>query len=495
MAPAETTSVIGRYSLHARIASGGMGVVHFATTSDDGIGHVVAAKRLHPHLRHDQSFAMMLLDEARLAVSVRHPNVVQVLDVVSTPTDLLLVMEYVPGLSVHELMTYGLPDGSRAPVPLPVAITIAVDGLRGLQAAHEAVGDDGSPLGLVHRDISPQNLLVGGDGVTKLTDFGVAKAAGRLRSTRDGSIKGKIAYMSPEQVADSGVDPRSDIYSFAVVLWELIAGQPMFEAETDVALFGKAMRGPTLRLAEVAPNVPPAVDAAIWRALARDPRRRYPTARAFADALVDAFGAVDHGWVAAWLDERAGELLEARQATVRELIAIEQAGPESVDTVTLTRPGLGGPIDVTDAPMMIDAPLAPASSRVPPPRKSSTLRMITLGIVAAAITVVIVMMTTRGDPPPPDPAAAAPPDPTLAPPPTPGTAPSPGVVATTPPSGPVVSSPASSVKVTAASPSPSPAPKPRPTAPRKTEKDPKADCNPPYTEDETGKHFKPWCLR
>lgn len=488
--PAEPTLVIGRYSLHTQIASGGMGVVHFATVEEGGEGRVVAVKRLHPHLRHDQSFAMMLLDEARLAVSVRHPNVVQVMDVVSTPTDLLLVMEYVPGLSVHELMTHGLHEGARAPVPLPVAITIAVDGLRGLNAAHEAVGEDGQPLNLVHRDISPQNLLVDSTGVTKLTDFGVAKAVGRLRSTRDGSIRGKIAYMSPEQVADSGVDQRSDIYSFAVVLWELIAGRPMFEAETDVALFGKAMRGPTQRLAEVAPDIPPAIDSAIWRALARDPRRRYPTARAFADALVDAFGAVDHGWVSEWMRQRAGVLLARRQNTVKELLTVNLHAVEDADTVTMTGP-MSAPTDLTSAPMMIDAPHGSAQAHAPALKKGRNVQMAMVGVVAAAVTVSVLLLATQNG------AAPTQPEPTAEP--EPSAAVTPAVTPAAPPPLTVAVPASVAVPAPVAAPAVSTAKggtpvKPRPGT-RKAEKDPKADCNPPYTEDETGKHFKPWCLR
>jgi hypothetical protein len=456
------TLVIGRYSLHAPIASGGMGVVHFATMQDRAGPRVVAAKRLHPHLRHDQSFAMMLLDEARLAVSVRHPNVVEVIDVVSTPTDLVLVMEYVPGVSVYELLTHGMGgEGRRMAVPLPVAITIAVEGLHGLQAAHDAVNDEGQSLNLVHRDISPQNLLVDSRGVAKLTDFGVAKAVGRLRSTRDGSIRGKIAYMSPEQVADSGVDQRADIYSFAVVLWEMIAGRPMLEAESDVALFGKAMRGPTERLASVVPDIPPALDNAIWRALSRDPRRRHPSARAFADALVDAFGAVDHGWVAKWMRERAGTLLARRLATVDELLA----EPDAITATTL--------VDATNGPVMLD-PVTTAHAP-PPPNRGLHLALLS-GAALAALVVGLVLARGGKDEAPLE---ATPPAPLLA------TPPEPPAPTTTPAIAPAATP---SLKVVTT------APKPRPTG-KKPEKDPKADCNPPYTEDETGKHFKSWCLR
>jgi serine/threonine-protein kinase len=275
--------------------------------------------------------------------------------------------------------------------------------------------------------------------------------------------------MSPEQVADTGVDQRADIYSFAVVLWELIAGRPMFEAETDVALFGKAMRGPTQRVSEFAPDIPPALDTAIWRALARDPRRRYPTARAFADALVDAYGAVDRGWVAEWMRERAGALLQERQETVRELLVLDRADPEEVDTIT----SLSQPVDVTSAPMMMDAP---------PARKRNYVQMGLLGFVAAGATVVVLFFATsnRAEPPPPP---LTQPEPVAMPAPVP------------PPSASVATAAVVSSKVAPVV-APAPPPKPRGTTPKRAvEKDSKSDCNPPYTEDETGKHFKSWCLR
>lgn len=345
--------------------------------------------------------------------------------------------------------------------------------------------------------------------MTKLTDFGVAKAVGRLRSTRDGSIRGKIAYMSPEQVADSGIDQRADIYSFGVVLWELIAGRPMFEAETDVALFGKAMRGPTERVAEVMPDIPPSIDNAIWRALARDPRRRYPTARAFADALVAAFGAVDHQWVAAWMQERASALLLERQATVH---ALESIDSRDEDTVTITAPMSSYPrssrppsshprslssrsADETSAPMMIavggateiDAP--PPS--MPEPRKRHPVPIAMLALVAAAVvvSVVLLVVTSKG------PQAASPS-------PAPMAEPEPAIPTAAPPAVSVAAPGTALEPEPAPAPAPAPAPsvktvsaKPRPATPKKAEKDPKADCNPPYTEDETGKHFKAWCLR
>lgn len=496
---AENSLVIGRYTLFAPLASGGMGTVHLATC-DDGSGrpHVVAAKRLHPHLRNDQTFATMLLDEARLAVSIRHPNVVEVLDIVSTASDLLLVMEYVPGVSVHELMTHGTgAKGRRAPIPLAVAITIAVDGLLGLHAAHEALGDNGQPLGLIHRDVSPQNLLVDSSGVTKLTDFGVAKAAGRLRSTHDGTIRGKIAYMSPEQVADAELDGRADIYGAAVVLWEMIAGRPMHEAESDVALFGKAMRGPTERIRDVVPEVPPAVDAAIWRALSRDPRRRFPSARAFADALTGAFGEVDRSRVADFLHERAPDLLAGRARAAGALLAPEETTSTDLDVALLARAMDDGdaiptkPIFASFSDSNIAAEVRIVPSPAPARDRRLPYALVAIG-AASLVGVAFAFGVADGKPPrtgrplppavttvtdldPPAPVAPA------------ASAVEPGPRPTTSAVRAVTSSRTTLAPATA---------RPRAgSAARKPEKDPKTNCNPPYTEDEQGRHFKSWCLR
>src|SRR6478735_4786266 len=188
---------IGRYAFHAEIASGGMATVHFARLVGPGnFSRIVAAKRLLPHLVKDQNFTAMLMDEARVAARIHHQNVLSTLDIVSTGEELVIVMEYVHGESLARLMRTAHDMGDV--VPLPIAVTIIVDALHGLHAAHEAKDENGQSLGLVHRDISPQNLLVGVDGVTKIADFGIAMAAGRSQETRDGTIKGKLSYMAPE---------------------------------------------------------------------------------------------------------------------------------------------------------------------------------------------------------------------------------------------------------------------------------------------------------
>jgi serine/threonine-protein kinase len=355
--------VVGPYTLFDEIAAGGMGSVYFARTA---AGDTVAIKRLHPHLRRDGEFSTALVDEARLAMSVRHPNVVEVVDVVATDQELLLVMEYVDGLSLSQLAAL------EPKIPFPIAVAIASDLLEGLHAAHQAIGEDGRPLGLVHRDVSPQNVLLSSSGVAKLTDFGVAKARGRLRSTEGDSLKGKIAYMSPEQVSGgSSLDGRSDVYAAAVVIWELFAGCRLFDAPNEVALIAKVMRGATARLTNVDPTVPAGVDAVVWRALARDPNRRPPTALAFRDELAGAATAADRRAVAAWLAERYVGRPVPRTAPVRSrrgpVLALAAGAALSFGIAALVVPrrtptALAEPVATSAVPEPVEMPATPSAS-------------------------------------------------------------------------------------------------------------------------------------
>jgi eukaryotic-like serine/threonine-protein kinase len=323
---ASPSLVVGRYAIFESFASGGMATLHLGRLRDETGSSIVAIKRLHPHLRKDEAFALALLDEANLARRIRHPNVVQVLDVVGAESELLLIMEYVPGLSLGQLIA----SGGGAPLPVAVAVAIIVAVLHGLHAAHLAEGEDGRPLHLVHRDVSPQNILVDVHGIVRITDFGVAKAVGRLRSTRDGKIRGKLAYMAPEQAADERLDARADVYAAGVVLWELLTGAPLFDAETDAALFGKVLQGTTRRLAQVRPDLPLVLDQLLARALARDPRRRFPTAAAFAEALETAVSPpAEASSIAAWVHAAAGEALAKRRAMITSLDEFE-VGPTLV---------------------------------------------------------------------------------------------------------------------------------------------------------------------
>jgi serine/threonine-protein kinase len=214
-----------------------------------GFSRTVAIKRLHARYAKDPSFVAMLLDEARLAARVSHPNVVQTLDVVEERGELFVVMEYVRGETLSRLQ--GLSRGGTR-VPPSIAVAVLAGALHGLHAAHEAIDEHGAALGIVHRDVSPQNILVGLDGTPRMLDFGIAKAEGRQESTRDGEIKGKLPYMAPEQLTGGSIDRRVDTYAAAVVLWEALVGRRLFSGDstqgTMVQVFEHRVEAPKRRL-------------------------------------------------------------------------------------------------------------------------------------------------------------------------------------------------------------------------------------------------------
>jgi eukaryotic-like serine/threonine-protein kinase len=355
---------IGRYRLHEAIASGGMAVVHLGRLAGAaGFSRTVAIKRLHPHLAKDPELVRMLLDEARLASRVRHPNVAPIFDVVVERGEVCLVLEYVEGESLSQLLTKAQARGER--VPLGIALAIVSGALRGLAAAHAATADDGTPLGLVHRDVSPQNILVGVDGIARVIDFGVAKATARLQTTQDGQLKGKFGYMAPEQLHLESVDARTDIYAAGIVLWEALAGRRLFDAPELAAVLARttAVADPPSRHA---PDLDPAVDQVVLRALSLDPGDRYPTAAAMVQALtaVGPIGSPDE--VSAWVRRIGGEELLLRQARVA---AVEsgaapdavQAGTSEVATAVATvvpSPPKRRPIGVRAGALLIAAGVA-----------------------------------------------------------------------------------------------------------------------------------------
>ncbi len=281
------TLCFGRYETIAPIASGGMATVYLGkAVGAGGFERRVAIKVMHPHIADDPEFEAMFLDEARLAARIHHPNVVATLDIQKTDEAMFLVMEYVEGCSLREILKPLRKAKGR--MAIGNALRILVDALAGLHAAHELTGKDGSPLDLVHRDVSPHNILVGADGITKITDFGVARASARLTSTRGGQLKGKIAYMPPEQGRGDEIDRRADVYAAGVVLWETLVGRRLFRAEHDGALVAMVLAGATIAPRELVPFIPEEIDAVCMKALACTPAERYPSAAAFADALEEA---------------------------------------------------------------------------------------------------------------------------------------------------------------------------------------------------------------
>ncbi len=282
--------VVGRYVLLDRIGAGGMANVHLGRLLDSaGTAMPVAIKCVSARNAEEPEFRTMLIDEARLSARVCHPNVVATRDVIITGEEVMLVMEYVAGETLYRLLTAAVER--EQPVPVPVAVRVGIDMLRGLQAAHDATDEAGQLLNLVHRDVSPQNVMVGVDGASRLLDFGVAKARGRLLSTRDGGLKGKLGYMAPEQIRGAPVF-QTDVFAAAVVLWEMLTGTRLFEGADEGATLNRVLNEPIPPPSSMRPSIPPGVEAAVmrgspaswitgsalqptWRTLSRR-RRRWP---------------------------------------------------------------------------------------------------------------------------------------------------------------------------------------------------------------------------
>lgn len=292
--------VIGRYLLEGQVASGGMATVyHGRLVGADRFARPVAIKRMHPHCARDADFVAMFLDEANLAARIRHPNVVPVLDFASVGEDLIIVMEYVPGDTVGSLIQAA--HEAKLYPPHRVVASIIAGVLQGLHAAHEVLGDDGQPLNIVHRDVSPQNIMVGFDGIARVLDFGVAKAAVRFQTTRAGQLKGRLQYMAPEQIRSRPVDRRADVYSVSVLYWEMIAGRRLFDADNAGSMMMMVLEGTVPSLRAVDPSVSQALEWLILKGLRANPADRFNTALEMVNAIEEAVGIASAEEVAAWV--------------------------------------------------------------------------------------------------------------------------------------------------------------------------------------------------
>ncbi len=275
---------IGKYALIRRLAVGGMAELFLARqTGLEGFEKIVVLKRILPHLAGNANFVEMFLHEARLAASLEHPNVVHVSDFGRSGSDYFFVMAYVHGKDVLTVMRAAHARGEGLPLAHAVTITMGIAG--GLHYAHEHLGFDGRPLGIVHRDVSPANVLVTYDGHVKVVDFGIAKAAAQTSVTQAGVRKGKAAYMSPEQCRGRDVDRRSDLFSIGVVLWEMTTMTRLFQGDNDLAMMNQIVHHDARRPSSVNPQYPPGLEAIVMRCLERDPARRYQTAEQLQLAL------------------------------------------------------------------------------------------------------------------------------------------------------------------------------------------------------------------
>lgn len=466
--------ILGRYALYGEIASGGMATVHFGRLMGPvGFARTVAIKRLHPHFAKDPEFVSMFLDEARLAARIRHPNVVPTLDVVATEGELFLVMEYVQGESLSRLLARAAKINEC--VPPSIAGAILAGALHGLHAAHEATDENGRPLDIVHRDVSPHNILVGVDGTARVLDFGVAKAVGRLQNTREGQLKGKLPYMAPEQITGRATR-ATDVYACAVVLWETLALRRLFTGENEAQVMSRVLGGVTERPSAHASGISPDLDAIVMRGLAADPQARFPTARDMARALERAVAFASTSDIGEWVERLAGGAIAARAESVAR---IERSEP-NVDSWQ----GVVQPVEPTtqvDGPTRrypgdrTDLSSSAATPKEQTPNEPNTKRLfvaVTLGVAAAAVAFGIVFAFARREPPAQPvvlPAATAPSAPV----------PEPSALPTPPPSA---SAPASASK---------------PLVTKPTSHPPAIDtCDPPYTVDKDGyKHYKKGCLK
>ncbi len=340
-----------------------------------GFSRAVAIKRMHRHLAADQQFARMFVEEARLTSRIRHPNVVSVLDVVAEHDELLLVMEHIQGESLSLLRR------SNERVPPAIASTIVMGALLGLHAAHVATDESGEPLDIVHHDVSPQNIMVGTDGVARVVDFGVAMAVSTLqRPAQSASLRGKIAYMAPERLLHHDVDRRADLFAMGVVLWELLASRRLFQEKDPDAAAALVLRGCATPPSHHAPELSAAVDQVCMTALAVSPDARFATARDMAVALsralppatsIELGDFVEHA-ASASLRKQHAYLAALEEGTlVRTVGSASLSSSEGADAAPLSE-SMVTETDLSLAPSATDAASVERAQQLPTPFASLT---------------------------------------------------------------------------------------------------------------------------
>ncbi len=395
---------VGRYALFEQFAAGGMATVHFGRLDGaGGFSRVVAIKRLLPHLLENHEFTEMLLKEARLAARVRHPNVAATLDVVATKGDVLLVLDYVHGEALSTLCRTQAKQKKEL-VPLPIATGIALDMLQGLAAIHDATDEKGRSLSLVHRDISPPNVLVGADGVARVLDFGIATALDHIEETAPERRKGKRGYMSPEQLRGERLTQRSDVFSAGIVIWELLAMRRLFPADQEKEPGDAVLRGEYPHVTQYRPDLPAELDAIVMRALSVSAEGRFATMH----ELTEAFEAA------------APARANARRISEWVLDLARDALAERTRMVARVENWQGAEIPLKSTPFAAELPLRPPSpSSRPPEVFEANVRLSQLDIPSApplpsSVTTALAARASTY-PPVPSPAAAPARPPSVAP--------------------------------------------------------------------------------
>jgi serine/threonine protein kinase len=353
-------SEAGKYVVGERLATGGMAEVYKGwLRGSEGFRRAVVIKKMLPRLSGDPRFVRMFIEEARLASRLIHANIVQVLDFGLWESEHFIVLEFVDGPNLNELLLKTRQLGMKR-LPLNIVVYIIGEVLKGLDHAHRLVDSRGASLGCVHRDVTPSNVLLSRDGQVKVSDFGVAKAADRASWTAPGQIKGKLHYLSPEQVRGDPVDPRADLFAVGVLLHELLTGRRLFGGDTPMQVMEATLSGPVPPPSTRAPDVPAELDAVALRALERDPAKRHPDAESFLQALVQA--SAPH-----FIPGRARDLVAlldrvlGPQAAVSEdpLAALLESSPSGA-RLDATQP-MEGPAIAVLAATALEMPLAKAA--------------------------------------------------------------------------------------------------------------------------------------
>jgi serine/threonine-protein kinase len=398
--------LIGRYHLAAELARGGLATVYIARLlGDGGLQRTVAVKRLHAHFRTDGDITTMFLDEARVALRVNHPNVVHAVDVVLHEDELFIVMEYVEGASLSQLLrNVGKAKGE---VPIDIASGILSNVLHGLHAAHTTHDEQGTALDIVHRDVSPQNVLVGADGVARVLDFGIAKTVTQAHVTRVNEIKGKLTYMAPEQVLGEEVTCKADIFSAGIVLWEVLTGHRLFYGDNDGAIIRSVLESPIPAPSSLNPAVSPELDEVVLRALEREPARRYDTAEEMAARIEEVVAVASARTIALWVKANAHDELRERAALIARVegTSADQPAQEDISRSRVRRANFVAS-DGLEPPALAQALSAlDAQRKGPPPRpwKRGLVAVLVVGV--ASLGAFGVWRRTAGAVVPPAPAA------------------------------------------------------------------------------------------
>jgi serine/threonine protein kinase len=414
MPPPTSTRVLpskfGRYALFDFIGKGGMAEIYLARAQTElGASRLCVVKQILPELAEHSQFAEMLIYEAKLAARLSHANVVQVFDLGRADERLFIAMDYVEGFDLNELLKRCTKQ--KVPLPLEFALLIVGEALKGLGYAHRRLDDEGKPLGIVHRDMSPSNILVSFEGEVKLCDFGIARATELVEPAgveSDDAIKGKAGYMSPEHARGEKIDARADVFAIGIVLWELLAGRRLYKRDDDLSLLEQARRAEIPELPRRGLTNEDQLHAVVKRALSVDREGRYPTAHAMHQDL-EAYVAgaklvASPLRLGEWLVANFGtDMVSQRRARERALAALELGAPVKIVPLPPKTPPpspvveripssiAGAAMDVSPRSVQV-LPILPD---VTTPRRRSPVAYVIAAVVAIVLVAVALLAMKR----------------------------------------------------------------------------------------------------